>query len=66
MSDADLFEPCEFNGLRLRNRIVMSPLTRTRAGMDGRPGELQATYYAQRASAGLLITEATAMWRPGS
>jgi N-ethylmaleimide reductase len=61
MSDADLFEPCEFNGLRLRNRIVMSPLTRTRAAMDGRPGELQATYYAQRASAGLLITEATAV-----
>lgn len=61
MSDTDLFEPCEFNGLRLQNRIVLSPLTRTRAGMDGRPGALQATYYAQRASAGLLITEATAV-----
>lgn len=61
MSETDLFEPCEFNGLSLSNRIVMSPLTRTRADMDGNAGELQATYYAQRASAGLLITEATAV-----
>ena len=53
----DLFDPCEFNGLTLQNRIVLSPLTRTRADMDGKVGELQATYYAQRASAGLLITE---------
>lgn len=61
MSDTDLFSPCEFNGLRLQNRIALSPVTRTRAAMDGCPGELQATYYAQRASAGLLITEATAV-----
>ncbi|MDZ4372882.1 MAG: alkene reductase [Phenylobacterium sp.] len=61
MPETDLFSPCEFNGLALRNRIVMSPLTRTRAATDGRPGELQALYYAQRASAGLLITEATAV-----
>jgi N-ethylmaleimide reductase len=61
MSDTDLFSPCEFNGLKLQNRIALSPVTRTRAAMDGCPGELQATYYAQRASAGLLITEATAV-----
>ena len=61
MSDTDLFDPCQFNGLTLQNRIVLSPLTRTRAAMDGSPGPLQATYYSQRASAGLLITEATAV-----
>lgn len=61
MTTTDLFDPCEFNGIRLRNRIALSPLTRTRADMDGKVGELQATYYAQRASAGLLITEATAV-----
>jgi N-ethylmaleimide reductase len=61
MTDTDLFSPCTLNGLRLQNRIALSPLTRTRADMEGRPGPLQATYYAQRASAGLLITEATAV-----
>jgi N-ethylmaleimide reductase len=61
MTDTDLFSPCRFNGLELRNRIVMSPVTRTRADMDGCVGPLQAEYYAQRASAGILITEATAV-----
>lgn len=61
MTSTDLFDPCEFNGLRLRNRIALSPLTRTRADMAGKVGPLQAAYYAQRASAGLLITEATAV-----
>lgn len=61
MAGSDLFEPCDFNGLALANRIVMSPLTRSRADADGSAGPLQATYYAQRASAGLLITEATAV-----
>src|SRR6187402_96743 len=55
----DLFDPCEFNGLRLQNRIALSPLTRTRSNDAGEAGPLQALYYAQRASAGLLITEAT-------
>lgn len=71
--ETDLFSPCEFNGIRLQNRIALSPLTRARADMDGNPGQLQATYYGQRASAGLLITEATAVvpggrggaWIPG-
>lgn len=57
----DLFDPCEFNGLRLRNRIALSPLTRTRSNDAGEAAALQALYYAQRASAGLLITEATAV-----
>ncbi len=61
MAETDLFDPCAFNGLALSNRIVMSPLTRVRADMEGNAGPLQATYYAQRASAGLLITEATAV-----
>jgi N-ethylmaleimide reductase len=43
----------------LRNRIAMAPMTRRRAGPDGAPTPLTATYYAQRASAGLVIAEAT-------
>lgn len=61
MTKTDLFDPCRLNGLDLQNRIAFSPLTRTRADMDGRVGALQAEYYAQRASAGLLFTEATAV-----
>jgi len=57
----DLFDPFDANGLRLQNRIALSPLTRTRADMAGKVGALQAEYYAQRATAGLLITEATAV-----
>ena len=41
------------------NRVFMAPLTRNRADADGVPGELAATYYSQRASAGLIVTEAT-------
>lgn len=54
----DLFSPTQLGGLSLANRFVMAPLTRSRAGDDGVPTELHATYYAQRASAGLLISEA--------
>ncbi|QNH11557.1 alkene reductase [Xanthomonas sp. SI] len=59
MSDTALFTPYSLGPLTLANRIVMAPLTRNRAGKGLVPGELAATYYAQRASAGLLITEAT-------
>ena len=59
MSDIDLFSPFELGGLKLSNRIVMAPLTRNRAGAGLVPGDLAAEYYAQRASAGLIITEAT-------
>jgi N-ethylmaleimide reductase len=55
----DLFDPVHLGPYKLSNRIVMAPLTRSRADDEGVPGELQATYYAQRASAGLVITEAT-------
>jgi N-ethylmaleimide reductase len=55
----DLFDPVQLGPTTLSNRIVMAPLTRSRADDAGVPGELQATYYAQRASAGLIITEAT-------
>ncbi len=54
-----LFSPLQLGTLTLRNRIIMSPLTRNRAQPDGIPGALAATYYGQRASAGLIITEAT-------
>lgn len=58
-SRTDLFAPTNLGKLNLANRIVMAPLTRSRATDDGVVGELQATYYAQRASAGLIIAEAT-------
>ena len=57
-SYVDLFSPIELGGLSLENRMVMAPMTRLRA--DGTlPTELMATYYAQRASAGLIVTECT-------
>jgi N-ethylmaleimide reductase len=62
MSTQPLFTPARMGKLHLPNRIVMAPLTRMRAGpIDHVPSELQAEYYAQRASAGLIITEATAI-----
>jgi 2,4-dienoyl-CoA reductase-like NADH-dependent reductase (Old Yellow Enzyme family) len=56
-----LFEPLEAGELRLPNRIVMAPLTRSRAGDERIPNALMAQYYAQRAAAGLIITEATSV-----
>ena len=55
----DLFTPIEVGPLTLPNRIVMAPLTRSRAGAGNVPTPLSALYYAQRASAGLIISEAT-------
>ncbi|MEU1800345.1 alkene reductase [Streptomyces sp. NPDC019937] len=54
----DLFAPARLGPLRLANRLVMAPMTRNRATADGVPTPLMATYYAQRASAGLIIAEA--------
>ncbi|HEY4555861.1 MAG TPA: alkene reductase, partial [Lysobacter sp.] len=54
-----LFSPVQLGALRLANRVVMAPLTRNRANAEREPSELAAEYYAQRASAGLIITEAT-------
>ncbi|MCX6589982.1 MAG: alkene reductase [Acidobacteria bacterium] len=56
---AELFTPLSGGGLKLPNRIVMAPMTRSRATPDGVPSPLAAEYYASRASAGLLITEGT-------
>lgn len=53
-----LFDPFDRPSLRLKNRAVMSPMTRNRA-IGNIPNELMARYYAQRASAGLIITEGT-------
>ena len=55
----DLFSPAKLGSISLKNRMVMAPLTRNRAGDGGVPHDLNATYYAQRATAGLIITEAT-------
>ncbi len=54
-----LFDPFTAPGLALANRAVMSPMTRNRAVEANTPNALMATYYAQRASAGLIITEGT-------
>ena len=55
----NLFSPLNAGDFKLPNRIVMAPLTRSRAGAGNVPTPLAALYYAQRASAGLLISEAT-------
>jgi 2,4-dienoyl-CoA reductase-like NADH-dependent reductase (Old Yellow Enzyme family) len=54
-----LFQPFRLHDLTLRNRIVLAPMTRARAGADRLPNRLMAEYYAQRSPAGLLVTEAT-------
>ena len=54
-----LFEPTRLNGLAVRNRIAMAPLTRQRADVMGVPKPFVRDYYAQRASAGLIIAEGT-------
>lgn len=57
-----MFDPIALGAIKAPNRIVMAPLTRNRATMPGRvPNALMAEYYAQRASAGLIITEATSV-----
>ncbi len=55
----DLFSPVKLGGIALKNRMVMAPLTRNRAGAGGVPQAMNVTYYVQRASAGLIISEAT-------
>ena len=56
---SDLFSPVKLGSIAMSNRIVMAPLTRNRASMEGVPQDINVTYYEQRASAGLIITEAT-------
>ena len=59
MHHASLFTPVTLGSLTLPNRIVMAALTRCRADADHVPTDIMATYYAQRASAGLIVAEAT-------
>lgn len=54
-----IFNHATLGHLVLRNRLVMAPMTRSRAKPDGTPGDLAAEYYAQRASVGLIVTEGT-------
>jgi N-ethylmaleimide reductase len=59
MSSADIFSPFTLGRLAFPNRIVMAPMTRNRAGAGNAPTALNATYYEQRASTGLIVSEAT-------
>lgn len=57
-----LFSPLKVGALTLNNRVIMAPLTRSRAVGEGRiPNELMAQYYAQRAGAGMILSEATSV-----
>jgi len=57
--EIDLFSPYTLGSLKLKNRMVMAPLTRSRAEQGNVPSAMAVTYYGQRAGAGLIITEAT-------
>ena len=57
----DIFEPMTLGNYHLKNRIIMAPMTRGRADAGAIPNSLMADYYALRADAGLIITEATAI-----
>ncbi|UEM06505.1 alkene reductase [Skermanella rosea] len=65
MSESDLFHPVKLGPYTLANRIVMAPLTRSRANKEDAPFALHAQYYGQRATAGLIISEATQISRQG-
>jgi len=73
LAAADLFDPVQLGPYRLSNRIVMAPMTRARAQDGDVPSPLAPEYYGQRASAGLIISEATQIspqgkgyaWTPG-
>ena len=59
------FDPLQLGDVTLPNRIIMAPLTRARAGVTRTPNALMAEYYTQRASAGLIISEATSVMPMG-
>jgi N-ethylmaleimide reductase len=65
MSNQHLLQGFNFGSLQLSNRVVLAPLTRGRSGDSGEPNGVNAEYYAQRASAGLIITEAAAISKQG-
>jgi len=60
VADVNLFSPGRIDGFDTKNRIIMAPMTRSRALPGGVPSELAIDYYKQRASAGLIITEGVA------
>ncbi len=60
MQSIDLFTPLPLGDYTLSNRIIMAPMTRSRASADAIPADISAAYYAARADGGLLITEGTA------
>ncbi len=68
MSKAKLFEQLQIGPVKVKNRIVMSSMTRNRAANDHEaPTELHVKYYSQRASAGLILTEGHLLHRrPGN
>ena len=65
LTATDLFGPVRMGPITLANRIVMAPLTRSRAGAGDVQGPMNATYYGQRAEAGLIISEATQISQQG-
>ena len=65
MASKQLLQGFALGSLQLSNRVVLAPLTRGRSGDSRVPNDINADYYAQRASAGLLITEATAVSEQG-
>ncbi|MCJ7618316.1 MAG: alkene reductase [Desulfobacterales bacterium] len=65
MKTSMLFKPLSIGNLHLKNRIVLAPMTRGRAGSERLPNDLMAEYYYQRSTAGLLITEATVVSKQG-
>ncbi|EJN18345.1 NADH:flavin oxidoreductase [Pseudomonas sp. GM78] len=62
---SDLFSPLSIGAIKVANRVAMAPLTRSRATMEGVHTQLAVEYYRQRASAGLIISEATNISRQG-
>src|ERR1700742_254429 len=56
-----LYDPAALRNLKLANRVLMAPMTRGRAGTERTANSLMAEYYAQRAAAGLIVTEGTAI-----
>ena len=65
MTKEQLLSPFVLGGMSLKNRVVLAPMTRARAGKERIPNKLMAEYYVQRANAGLLITEATSISEQG-
>ena len=62
---SNLFDPIQLGAVHAPNRILMAPLTRARATRAHVPTPIMAEYYAQRAAAGLIISEATGISREG-